>query len=199
MPRAQGCTGGEVKCYINRWPAASQLGEPATPQITSSHSSFLTPIYSLARRSNRPAALVWKGSGSGLGVRWGGGMGGNRHHSIFTQHTDSLLSYDPSQARTNENNQDFNWDNQVNAKKLLGFQSAISSQLTSCPRIASAVSPMMQYCFNFIIFAIHYENCLNILGRMHQMNTWHDDALFWFDSTPRDAVKMAVWKQLQRA
>lgn len=52
---------GEVKCYINRWPAASQLRELATPQITFSHSSFLTPIYSLAHRSNRPVVLRGKG------------------------------------------------------------------------------------------------------------------------------------------
>lgn len=82
----------------------------------------------------------------------------------------------------------------MNAKKLVSSQSAISSQLTSCPRIASAVSPMMQYYFNFIVLTRDYENCLNILGRMHQMNIWHalDDALFWLASTPWDAVKMAV-------
>lgn len=53
---------------------------------------------------------------------------------------------------------------------------------------------MMQYWFNFIIFAIQYENCLNILGRMYQMNIWHvlDDTLSWLASTPWDAVKMAV-------
>lgn len=106
-------------------------------------------------------------------------------------------------ARTYENNQDFNWDNQVNGaqKKLVSSQSAIYSQSTSCPRISSAVSPMTQSWFNFIIFAIHYENCLNILGRMPQMKIWHalDDTLFWLAGTPWDAVKSAVWKWLQRA
>lgn len=103
------------------------------------------------------------------------GGGGNGHNSIFRQHMESRLPYDPSQARTNENNQNSNWDNQVNGvqKSWTAPSLPIYSQLTSCPRTASAVGPMMQYWFNFIIFATHYENYLNILGRMHQMNIWH--------------------------